>query len=467
MSWQSLPVGFQDAIRVCRKLSIPYLWIDSLCISQDSVADWATESVKMTDVYTNAYIVLAHSSAWNSTHSVLAERAPSPALGLSRNNAGIHLRHLRDPNLKRFYRLFETNFSTEYTRDFFTTTYGISTLGSRGWTFQERLLASRLVYFTACQLVWQCRSQNMVESSADSSVALSADVLMARTEDCAFEGLGLEVVPNNFSSPALATVAWQAVTSVYSDMLLTYETDRLVALAGLAQRFKDFVGGEYAAGLWRNWLPLLLTWQSYFITARRPKVYRAPTWSWAAIEGRIYYSFLAIDDHFISTVKSIRGLEILDICVQTYDGNEFSPLIGARLHVRGLCTQLAYRDGTDRSFDPSSIYCEGNWGKETKWDLDVNDEFKPGHVKDGQNIEPGMQFAHEEGTFLAIQVMMRTRKRNWDFSTPETKDANVFCLLLKEVHGNTGIYSRFGSLRAKDTILAELGTWEERELVLI
>jgi hypothetical protein len=42
---------FQDAIEITRRLRIRYLWIDSLCIIQDSLEDWKHESLLMGFVY--------------------------------------------------------------------------------------------------------------------------------------------------------------------------------------------------------------------------------------------------------------------------------------------------------------------------------------------------------------------------------------------------------------------------------
>ncbi|KAJ4253945.1 hypothetical protein NW762_010344 [Fusarium torreyae] len=49
-----LPKTFVDAIQVARALGIPYIWIDSLCIVQDSPEDWKHEASRMAQVYANA-----------------------------------------------------------------------------------------------------------------------------------------------------------------------------------------------------------------------------------------------------------------------------------------------------------------------------------------------------------------------------------------------------------------------------
>lgn len=54
---------FRDAIRFARHISVPYIWIDSLCIIQDDEEDWVTESAQMASIYENAYIVIAATQA--------------------------------------------------------------------------------------------------------------------------------------------------------------------------------------------------------------------------------------------------------------------------------------------------------------------------------------------------------------------------------------------------------------------
>ena len=58
-----LPKSFQDAMTVTRRLGVQYLWIDSLCIIQDSAQDWEQESAKMADIYINAWFTIAATGA--------------------------------------------------------------------------------------------------------------------------------------------------------------------------------------------------------------------------------------------------------------------------------------------------------------------------------------------------------------------------------------------------------------------
>jgi hypothetical protein len=71
-----LPKTLRDAILATRKLGISYLWIDSLCIIQDSHTDWTSESVKMRQIYRNSWLNLAAAMAKDSIEGLFVLRAP-------------------------------------------------------------------------------------------------------------------------------------------------------------------------------------------------------------------------------------------------------------------------------------------------------------------------------------------------------------------------------------------------------
>lgn len=50
---------FQDAVEVTRRLRIQYLWIDALCILQDSQEDWNTDAKNMASIYELAWLNIA------------------------------------------------------------------------------------------------------------------------------------------------------------------------------------------------------------------------------------------------------------------------------------------------------------------------------------------------------------------------------------------------------------------------
>lgn len=83
-------------------------------------------------------------------------------------------------------------------------------------------------------------------------------------------------------------LCWKAIVSHYSKCNLSVETDKLVAISGIAQRMKKLLGTEYLTGLWRSELEVQLLWEvdiSSSPNSNRSSRYVAPTWSWASING--------------------------------------------------------------------------------------------------------------------------------------------------------------------------------------
>ncbi|KAH6696567.1 heterokaryon incompatibility protein-domain-containing protein [Leptodontidium sp. MPI-SDFR-AT-0119] len=59
MESTGLPQTLRDAFTVTRALGIRYLWVDALCIIQDSREDWELESSKMASIYSNSLVSVA------------------------------------------------------------------------------------------------------------------------------------------------------------------------------------------------------------------------------------------------------------------------------------------------------------------------------------------------------------------------------------------------------------------------
>lgn len=78
--WDRLSKTFQDAITVTRRLGVPYIWIDSLCITQDDEDDWQIESQKMSAIYEGALLVISATLSADGTGGCFSYRAPSVEL---------------------------------------------------------------------------------------------------------------------------------------------------------------------------------------------------------------------------------------------------------------------------------------------------------------------------------------------------------------------------------------------------
>ncbi|OCK72924.1 hypothetical protein K432DRAFT_260581, partial [Lepidopterella palustris CBS 459.81] len=63
----TMPLTFRHSILVARHLRIPYLWIDSLCVLQDSPEDWEVESAEMASIYQGAALTISASHGADSS----------------------------------------------------------------------------------------------------------------------------------------------------------------------------------------------------------------------------------------------------------------------------------------------------------------------------------------------------------------------------------------------------------------
>lgn len=73
---QDFPRVFKDAFTVCRKLDVRYIWIDALCIIQDDVSDWETESTSIRQVYQNAFCNIGAYAAAQGSSGLFVDRDP-------------------------------------------------------------------------------------------------------------------------------------------------------------------------------------------------------------------------------------------------------------------------------------------------------------------------------------------------------------------------------------------------------
>lgn len=73
---EALMPTFRDAIVVTRRLGMRYLWIDSLCIIQDSKPDWLYESSRMSNVYKYAHCNIAATASESDASGMFCPRDP-------------------------------------------------------------------------------------------------------------------------------------------------------------------------------------------------------------------------------------------------------------------------------------------------------------------------------------------------------------------------------------------------------
>jgi Heterokaryon incompatibility protein (HET) len=139
-----LPKTFQDAVTITRRFGIRFLWIDSLCIIQDSTKDWAIESSGMGDIYKNSLCNIAATAAPDGRTGCFLERNP-----LLARTCRVSIESLPGPVPNSgLYDLVPQRFWE----------HGVTgaPLHQRAWVVQERTLAPRVIHFGKTQLFWEC-----------------------------------------------------------------------------------------------------------------------------------------------------------------------------------------------------------------------------------------------------------------------------------------------------------------------
>lgn len=266
IDFDTLPRSFGDAVTLTRALGMSYLWIDSLCIIQDDAADWANESAKMGDIYANSILTIAATDSISSNGGLFSTRRST----LADHPCAVKL-YRGDPLPKHFIILPPAK-SLGYA--------GSGPLNKRGWVLQERLLSRRLLQCTYTEFRWECSCLEASETFPNGIFGKSGvdkSLFLKAADD---SGAWLDT--------------WVKLRERYSDMDLTFGSDKLVAFSGLARKMHSLRKSsekDYLAGLWRPRLTEDLLWINWLGEGKlnRDEPYRVPSWSWAKTNGRITF----------------------------------------------------------------------------------------------------------------------------------------------------------------------------------
>jgi hypothetical protein len=258
IEFSHLPKTIMDAIEITKSLEIEYLWVDSLCITQDDTEDWASESKRMAGLYRSAAVTIVAASAGNANQGCLFPAKVAPHFV----EVPITIAATGDLSVVTF-----ANYRGSISNDFVESPWN-----KRAWCLQEYVLSPRLLYFFKDRVVWQC--QEML--SADDYAELRRD----KTDST--------VVPRHFSLHHPKDLeSWFVLVEEYSGRHLAKSDDKLIAVAALATHFSPYLESEYLSGIWCRDMHKGLLWLSIDSKMRTPPRVRAPSWSWAALDGRV------------------------------------------------------------------------------------------------------------------------------------------------------------------------------------
>ncbi|KAF2801490.1 HET-domain-containing protein [Mytilinidion resinicola] len=314
----SLPPLFKDVVQITRRLGYQYLWIDSLCILQNSEKDWEWEACRMATVYSNAIFTIAALSASCSQECLsYHDENERRKLGLdSLERFGYQESSITvagaDSNSSKVYVRAEIPHVSGPVYNHQAENWPLLT---RGWAYQERRLSGRILKFSKRELLWECSEHKIcqcTDSQPPSLYKLWYNKAM-KIKGSWHDSIGIQ---------------WRQMVIEYTALELTQNSDRLPAFRGIARQMSRFFPCGYLDGIWEGptLIPDLMWMRSYNFEPGPPRPthrFHWPSWSWASVDGPIdYYSFRD-DPDFVQPM-----IDIIDCCSAYNPIDERYPLCG-------------------------------------------------------------------------------------------------------------------------------------------
>ncbi|RYO97529.1 hypothetical protein DL765_011130 [Monosporascus sp. GIB2] len=226
-----------------------------------------------------------------------------------------------------------------------TTELETAELFKRAWVFQERLLPSRSVCFGKRELYWECCEHNASERWPE---GIPRNLMFPHKKE--FRKM-LRYIPRlGETNRKDFSYAWHLLVDMYTSLELTYPSDRIVAFSGVASTIQEATGLTYIAGIWKELLPHELMWSRERVYDKnegrptwRPSPWRAPSWSWASLEGPVTHilgdGVLSMTTSPIPYLVEVVDYQITPILDRTTALGEVS---GAVLTLRGFVKQARW-----------------------------------------------------------------------------------------------------------------------------
>jgi hypothetical protein len=193
-------------------MGVNFLWIDSLCIMQDSLSDWEEEASLMADVYRGSLCNIAVTGSSHANEGWYYERR-----GPVRPNI-VTTAWVDTPSQE--FLLFDDNF--------WAGLFENDPLRQRAWVVQELLLSPRILHLGKRQMIWECYQSTLCELYPDRFPKFIGRIpKKVQVERIYFEK---DDVALNY--PVLS---WSHLVHSYTSCNLTNPGDKLIALSGIAK----------------------------------------------------------------------------------------------------------------------------------------------------------------------------------------------------------------------------------------
>jgi hypothetical protein len=447
-SVESLPQTLQDAVRVTQQLGIQYLWVDSICIIQDSGKDKSHEVSKMAEIYKQAYLTICAEKAYKADDGFLKDDS-DPITGLWPS-----LVPMDYPSPNRDARDMEKALGMEpdsmgkiwlMSENKVTVRWFPDPVSRRGWCLQERILSPRLLSYGRWPM-WKCNGMSRsdggfyIQDDKDKLYGRLAELFL-QSSKAQFGIQGLDLL-----STVQLYQAWYRVLKDYTKREFGLSSDKLPGIGGIAAEISRITGAGYAAGLWeQNLLHDLMWFAKTLEWCNRPEIWRAPTWSWAAVECPVSYSEVTDD---VVPLASVGNCEMVLVDSESPFGEVKEGIIeitGPFAHIdRSNVRDLLSRQALSPS--PPKSNSVGDW---TRLQLEDISSRPRGDQKEREEELDSLP----EKVF-ALLLFRRSWVMEWEVKQVKTC---YFGILLRESEKQDGCFERIGC------ITAEVASWLDQE----
>jgi hypothetical protein len=417
----SLPRTFREAIGLTKALGLNYLWIDSLCIIQDSPDDWAHECTRMSSVYMGSFVNIGANAFPDSRGGLFCQRSWKSVTPLAVRLTYTPIGWNRKPIV--LYPNGHGNILDH------------APLGSRAWVAQERLLAPRTVHFLQHKVVWEC--DDCFASESDVTGNLERKPFGNRTYLA--RPIAAHDNPTNSSNRFLHK--WADIVKFYSGGKLSVATDKLIAISGVARYMQAmlWVDGplQYYAGHWSHDFEIQLTWSaSYFSPGSRSRTWIAPSWSWASYNGEVLFP----RPHQRTLWARLTHIDIHPI------SDSFGAVSSGLIRMRGpLCRAVTTQSTQliDEEESPKTLRLLGSGIEIECVDLAFDDAN-----------EAEVEYCSEQQNHLVLFGVMQGE---------DTDDRPFNGIILRLNEGQRGQYRRIGAFRIDDLLPRSLEEQQKQE----
>ncbi|KAG8532945.1 uncharacterized protein KY384_002823 [Bacidia gigantensis] len=222
-----------------RNLGIRYLWIDALCILQNSTQEWFHEASIMGDIYANSTLTISATNSINSDGGLYYSRTPLSVWPC---------------RIEATWTCFPSKKMVMKTRGW-AAEKAMKPLGDRGWAFQEWLLSKRTIHFSKDQVRWQCH-------------CLAASEVYPEGVDSELYGVPTKNLIRLLKESDNPKILWLRIRQEFSKKSLTVASDRLAAFSGIARmvfKVMNWPEENFVAGLSRPELLIELLWLHAYV----------------------------------------------------------------------------------------------------------------------------------------------------------------------------------------------------------